>query len=239
MKYIYGPVDSRRLGLSLGISIIPHKTCNFDCLYCQLGRTATSVNIRKEYVDIEEALCELKTWLKDNAAAAEKLRYLTISGSGEPTLNIKIGQLIAEIKKITPIAVAVITNGSLLSDPQARQDLLRADLVVPSLDAAEEAAFARIDRPHPQIKLEQVIDGLAAFRKEFRGKIWLEVMLVAGVNDAPAQIKKLKEVIDKINPDKIQLNSPVRCTAEKNILPVKKEKFEKFREILGDKCEVV
>lgn len=239
MRYIYGPVNSRRLGLSLGISIIPPKTCNFDCLYCQLGRTARLSAVRQEYLKTEEVISELKLWLDNNPSEAKRLDYLTISGSGEPTLNLNIGRLIKEIKRLTAAPVAVITNGALLADPQARRDLMEADLVVPSLDAADEKAFARINRPHAGIKLEQVIEGLAQFRKDFKGKLWLEIMLVKGVNDDIRLIKKLKAAIEKIRPDRIQLNSPVRATAEKNIFPAGRKKLEKIKEILGERCEII
>lgn len=239
MKYIYGPVKSRRLGLSLGVSLTPYKICDFDCIYCQLGKTVDLTSERKEFIKIEEILTEFKSWLQNNLAEVKKLDYITISGSGEPTLNIRIGELIREIKKIAACRVAVITNASLLIDPQVRLELKSADLIVPSLDTVIPEIFQQIDRPHQNIKIGQVIDGLANLRKEFQGKIWLEVMLVRGVNDDLRQIKKLKEVVDKINPDKIQLNSPIRTTSEPGLLPVDKGKVEKIREILGEKCEII
>lgn len=239
MKYIYGPVKSRRLGFSLGITLTPYKVCSFDCVYCQLGKTTEGTTERREYVPIQEILEELKSWLQNNIQEAKGLNYITLSGSGEPALNVKIGTLIAEIKKITPAAVAVITNASLLDLPSVRQELLSADLIVPSLDAVGPKAFIRIDRPVAGIKIEGIINGLIDLRKEFRGKIWLEVMLAKGINDDLRQIKKLKEVIDKINPDKIQLNSPVRTTSEPNIFAVKSNKLKKIKEILGDRCEII
>jgi wyosine [tRNA(Phe)-imidazoG37] synthetase (radical SAM superfamily) len=239
MKYIYGPVKSRRLGLSLGVSLTPYKICDFDCIYCQLGRTRETTVARKEYIRTEEISNELKSWLQNNTEEAKSLDYITISGSGEPTLNIKIGEIIKEIKKVAACPVAVITNASLLNDIQVRQALLGADLIIPSLDAVSLEIFRQIDRPHRGIKIEDIINGLAALRKEFRGKIWLEVMIVKGVNDDLAQIRKLKDVIDKIIPDKIQINSPVRTTAEKNVFPADKRKLEKIKKILGDKCEII
>lgn len=239
MKYIYGPVKSRRLGLSLGLSLAPYKICDFDCIYCQLGKTADLTVQRQEFIKIEEVLNEFKSWLQNNPEEVQKLDYVTISGSGEPTLNIKIGELIRGVKKSASCPVAVITNASLLNDSQLRLELEAADLIVPSLDTVIPAIFQQIDRPHQNIKIDQVIDGLVSLRKEFRGKIWLEVMLVAGVNDDLRQIKKLKEVVDKINPDKIQLNSPVRSTSEPGLLPVDKSKLDKIKEILGQKCEII
>jgi wyosine [tRNA(Phe)-imidazoG37] synthetase (radical SAM superfamily) len=239
MKYIYGPVKSRRLGLSLGITLTPYKICSFDCVYCQLGETTDKTKERKEYYKIEEILEELRTWLQNNSQAAGDLNYITFSGSGEPTLNIKMGELINQIKKITTIPIAVITNASLINDPLVRQELANVDLIVPSLDTVIPEVFHKVDRPHAEIKIEDIINGLINLKKEFRGKIWLEVMLVKGINDDLRQIKKLKEIIDKINPDKIQLNSPVRSTLESNIFGVDKNKLEKIKEILGEKCEIL
>ncbi len=239
MKYIYGPVKSRRLGLSLGISLTPYKICNFDCIYCQLGVTKVKTSEKKEYLKPEEIIDELKSWLVNNTVEAGSLSYITLSGAGEPTLNIKIREVIQEIKKITSVPIAVITNACFLNDAALREALLGADLLVPSLDAVTREIFAQINRAEPNINIEDIINGLINLRKEFRGKIWLEVMLVRGINDDLRQIKKMKEVIDRINPDKIQLNSPVRTTAERDVFPVDKNKLKKIKEILGDKCEIV
>ena len=239
MKYIYGPVKSRRIGLSLGLTLTPSKACSFNCVYCQLGPTRETTLERKEYIPIQEILEELKSWLANNNQKIAELNFITLSGSGEPTLNSGLGALIREIKKITNVPVAVITNSSLLKEPDVRSQLQQADLVVPSLDAVTQSVFEKVDRPHPGIKIEEIIDALITFRKEFRGKIWLEVMLASGINDDLRQIKKLKEAIDKINPDKIQVNSPVRTTAEPGIVPVEQKKLKKIKEILGDKCEIV
>ncbi|MDD4900463.1 MAG: radical SAM protein [Candidatus Omnitrophica bacterium] len=239
MKYIYGPVNSRRLGLSLGLSLTPCKVCSFDCLYCQLGKTTQVTLEKKDYIPVEEILEELKLWFFHNPAQAKELKFITFSGSGEPTLNIDIGKLIQEIKKIAPVAVAVITNASLLSDASVRQAILGADLIVPSLDAVTTPVFLKIDRPAPGIEIETVINGLIELRKEFKKEIWLEIMLVSGVNDDIRQIRKFVEVIEKIKPDKIQLNSPVRTTSEPDVLPVDQKKLERIKELLGEKCEIV
>ncbi|MFH1202564.1 MAG: radical SAM protein [Candidatus Omnitrophota bacterium] len=239
MKYIYGPVKSRRLGLSLGVSLTPYKTCTFDCIYCQLGDTTHKTTERKEYIKIEEILNELKAWLGANNEIQKTVNYITLSGSGEPTLNVNIGEFIFQIKRIVNIPVAVITNSSFLSQASVRSQLLGADLIVPSLDAVSVSIWQKIDRPELNLKLDGIIQGLVSLRKEFKGKIWLEVMLVSGINDDIRQIKKLKEAIDMINPDKIQLNSPVRVAAESGILAVDKKKLEKIQEILGDKTEII
>lgn len=239
MRYIYGPLKSRRLGLSLGITLTPYKICNFNCVYCQLGRTRGTTSERKEYIPIQEIISELKLWLQNNTAEATSLNYITISGSGEPTLNIKIDQLIAEVKKITLIPLAIITNASLFNMPLVRKAVLEADLIAPSLDAVSPDIFERLNRPIEAIKIEDIINGLIELKKEFQGKIWLEVMVIRGVNDDLDHIRKLKDIIDKISPDKIQINSPVRTTSESNILPVDNRKLKKIKEILGDKCEII
>jgi len=239
MKYIYGPLKSRRLGLSLGISLTPYKICSFDCVYCQLGITNTLSNERKEYIAVNDVLAELKHWLQSHPQEAGNLDYITFSGTGEPTLHSKLGQLIASIKQISPVPIAVITNASLFYDPLVRQEVRDADLIVPSLDAVDEEAFLKIDRPAHGIKLKSIIEGLVALRKEFKKKMWLEVMLVNGINDDLAHIRKLKEVVAKIKPDKIQLNSPVRTPAECGVVGVNKERLQQIKEILGPSCEIV
>ncbi|MFA5356998.1 MAG: radical SAM protein [Candidatus Omnitrophota bacterium] len=239
MKYIYGPVRSRRLGLSLGISLTPHKVCTFDCVYCQIGTGVSTVSDRKEYIRAEEILEEIRLWLENNTREAAQLNYITFSGAGEPTLNSRIGGLIKGIRGLTNVPVAVITNASLLNSAQVRSELLQADLVVPSLDAVTPEIFARVNRPKKGIKVEDIINGLIAFRKEFKGKIWLEIMLVKGINDGLDSVFSLKDVIDKINPDKINLNSPVRATAQKNIAAADEERLCQIREILGDRCQIV
>ncbi len=239
MKYVYGPIQSRRLGSSLGITLTPYKVCSFNCVYCQLGRTGELTLKRKEYLSVLGIIEELNTWIKDNPLEAKKLNYITFSGSGEPSLHIGIGELIRKIKKIIPVPVAVITNASLVNIPLVRRQLQGADLIVPSLNAATQEIFEKIDRPAKGIRVRDIIDGLVKLRKEFKGKIWLEIMLVKGVNDDLTHVRKLKEAIDKINPDSVQLNSPVRATAESGVCVVDKSKLLKIKEILGDKCETV
>ncbi|MFH0917528.1 MAG: radical SAM protein [Candidatus Omnitrophota bacterium] len=239
MKYVYGPIKSRRMGLSLGLSLSLDKVCDLDCIYCQWGSVGKTVLERKEYAEADKIILELKSWLQKNPQTARELKFITLSGLGEPTLNTCIGELIDQVKNITGLKIAVITNSTLLGDLVVRQGLLKADLIVPSLDAVDLEIFKQIDRPHTGIKLNEIIDGLVALRKEFSGQIWLEVMLLAGLNDDLKHVEKLKKVIEQINPDKIQLNSPVRTTAEKHVLVVGKAKLEKIKEILGDKAEII
>ena len=239
MQHIYGPIKSRRLGLSLGLSLSLDKICDLDCIYCQWGSVGKTVFERKEYAKADRIILELKSWMKNNPQDAQELKFVTLSGLGEPTLNTCIGELIDQVKNVTGSKIAVITNSTLLGDPAVRKGLLKANLIVPSLDAVDAEIFKQIDRPHAGIRLNEIIDGLVALRKEFKGKIWLEVMLIAGMNDDLKHIEELKKVIKRINPDRIQLNSPVRSTAEKNVFGVEKTKLEKIRKILGDKAEIV
>jgi wyosine [tRNA(Phe)-imidazoG37] synthetase (radical SAM superfamily) len=239
MRYIYGPIKSRRIGLSLGISVTPFKVCSFDCVYCQLGSYADTTVERKEYIPVQEIIKELQEWLAQHPERARELTYITFSGTGEPTLHAKLGELISEIKKITKTPVAVITNASLLPAPAVRRALKGADLLVPSLDAVDQEVFEAIDRPNKAVDLEEVIEGLVALRKEFKKQIWLEVMLVKGVNDGLDHITRLHAVIERIRPDKIQLNSPVRTPAECEVLPVDEKRFAEIKAILGATCEIV
>jgi wyosine [tRNA(Phe)-imidazoG37] synthetase (radical SAM superfamily) len=233
-RYLYGPVPSRRLGLSLGVDIVPHKVCTLDCVYCQLGRTTEKTIERRDYVPIEAVLAELQDRLKEGL----KADFITISGSGEPTLHRRLGELIDGIKKLTRIPVAVITNGTLFYRRDVRADCAKADVVVPSLDAGDEAAFGKINRPHGDISIEKLVAGLCAFRKEFAGRIWLEVFLVEGLNTDIAEINKIKGLIERIGPDKVHLNTAVRPTAEPGIRRVDPKKLEAIASQIGPNCEV-
>jgi len=233
--YIFGPVPSRRLGYSLGIDSIPFKTCTLNCIYCQLGRTAQTTLLRKEYLKLEEIIKEVKIAL----SSGKTIDYLTFSGSGEPTLNSKIGEMIRKIKGFTSIPIAVITNGTLLSLKEVRDDLKFADLVIPSLDAATQKTFEKINRPFPSLRIEEIIQGMIEFRKIFPGKLYLEIMLVREINDSPQELHLLKEAIKKINPDKVQINTPVRPPAEAWIRTVEREQLEKIKELLGEKAEII
>ena len=242
-KYIFGPVPSRRLGLSLGLDIVPAKVCTLDCIYCQVGRTTQKTIERKEYVPIEAVLDELKARLKKDLradlSAVRLADYLTVSGSGEPTLNSKLGFLIDEIKKFSSIPVAVLTNGTLLYLPDVRRDCAKADVVLPSLDAGDELTFAKINRPHPDISIKKVVEGLIEFRKEYSGRIWLEVFIVDGINTGQAEIAAIKRAIEQIRPDKVQLNTAVRPTAEPGVKRVEEGRLQLIAQTLGPNCEVI
>jgi len=203
-KHLFGPVPSRRLGMSLGVDLVPHKVCTLNCIYCECGSTTELTTERNEYVDFNEIVSELDDFFFNN----EKPDYITFSGAGEPTLNIHIGKVIQHIKSnYGDIPVAVLTNGSLLSDKNVREELLQADLILPSLDAATDIALKKIDRPNKNIKVNNYIQGLIDFRKEFSGTIWLEIMILPGFNDDLENLKELEKAIHKIKPEKVQLNT--------------------------------
>lgn len=235
-RYVFGPVPSRRLGRSLGIDLVPFKTCTYDCIYCQLGRTTEQTIQRHPYVAGKRVLEELRKKLTSLSSPPD---YITFSGSGEPTLNSEIGWVIEETNKLTSIPTAVLTNGSLLHLEPVREALLGADLVIPSLDAASPLLFRSINRPHPSLRLSQVLRGLQEFRKEYPGQIWLEVMLCGEFNDDPKEIQRLREEIDKIRPDRIQLNTVVRPPAEDFACPLSLESMEKIAPFFGGHAEIL
>jgi wyosine [tRNA(Phe)-imidazoG37] synthetase (radical SAM superfamily) len=234
-KYLYGPVPSRRLGLSCGIDIVPLKVCTLNCIYCQLGKTTQTTIKRKEYMPIDAVLAELKGALSEGLRAD----YITLAGSGEPTLNSQLGELIDGIKKLTHIPVAILTNGTLLYREDVRADCSKADVVMPSLDAGDEKTFQRINRPDGFISIEKLISGLCTVRKEFSGQIWLEVFFVEGINTDAEHIAKIKKAIELINPDKVHLNTAVRPTADPDITRLSAEKLHEISSHFGSKCEVV
>jgi wyosine [tRNA(Phe)-imidazoG37] synthetase (radical SAM superfamily) len=235
-KYIFGPVPSRRLGRSLGVDLVPFKTCTFDCIYCDLGRTTHKTITRQAYVSSEEIQGELEL---NSSVLEKKPDYITLSGSGEPTLNTDIGEIVQRIKEITSIPIAILTNSSLLSSKEVRKDLSEGDVVLPSLDAITPALFEYINRSHQSLKIEEIISGLIQFRKEYRGQIWLEILFCRGVNDGNEEVEKFKGVIEKIEPDRVQLNTPVRPPAEDFVFPLTSVQLEEIRERLGDKAEII
>ncbi len=234
-SYTYGPVPSRRLGLSLGVDIVPAKICTLDCVYCQIGRTTRRSIIRQDFIDIDAVLAELAAKLK----AGLKADYITIGGSGEPTLNSRLGDLIDGIRRLTDIRVAILTNGTLLYRADVRAECAKADVVCPTLDAADAAAFEAVHRPTGGITIEKLVSGLEQFRREYSGQIWLEVFLVAGVNAETEQIEKLKGLIQHIRPDKVHLNTAVRPPAEPDVQAVPADRLDAIARQIGGNCEVI
>ncbi len=224
---IFGPVPSRRLGRSLGIDVIPPKTCSYDCLYCESGRTTCLTVERKLFVQPDQVVRDLQHYLAEHPGEAD---ILTLSSAGEPTLYAALGDLLEMIKKCFPeLPLAVLTNGSLLWDSSVRKDLRWADLVVPSLDAVTPSVFRRINRPFHGLTVDAVLDGLHAFRREFRGRFHLEILLVAQVNDQPAELTELARVINGLNPDTVELNTVARPPAFPGVAGLSPEAMEEAR----------
>jgi len=222
-KHLFGPVPSRRLGMSLGIDLIPKKVCSLNCVYCEVGKTTKLTLDRMEYVKYEQVITELKQFMSSNP----KIDYFTFSGSGEPTLNSRIGDVLTFIKKEYPtIKTAILTNGSLLYDKNLRKELLAADVILPSLDAASQAVFKKIDRPNPALKIETYIQGLIDLRKEYKGEIWLEVLFLKGYNDTKEELDLLKQAILKIQPHSIQFNTLDRPGTVDGLFPLSKNELQ-------------
>lgn len=235
MGQIFGPVPSRRLGFSLGVDTIPFKTCSLNCIYCQLGRTINKTIQRKEYIAADDILREIEEVLREG----KRIDYITFSGSGEPALNSEIRRMISRIKELTSIPLAILTNGTLLYRPRIREDLMEADLVIPSLDTVTQEIFEMVNRPHPSLKIEKVITGIDSFSQEFNGKVWLEIMVVKGINDSLEEIEKAAQVIKQMNLEKIQLNTVVRPPAEEFARPLTREYLKNIKTVLGKKCEII
>ncbi len=232
-KHVFGPVPSRRLGRSLGVDLVPMKTCPYDCIYCQLCATTDKTTARAAWVPVETVLAELR-----EALAAEP-DYVTLSGSGEPTLYADLGPLIAGIKAMTDVPVAVLTNGALLGRPEVRAALMRADLVVPSLDAGDAATWQRINRPAAGLTFEEMVAGLERFVRDFAGQVWLEVVFVAGVNDDEASADRIAALARRLGPDRVQLNTVTRPPAEPDARPVAKAHLEALAARFDPPAEVV
>jgi wyosine [tRNA(Phe)-imidazoG37] synthetase (radical SAM superfamily) len=229
MTYIFGPVPSRRLGRSLGVDLVPPKTCVFDCIYCEVGPT-THQSLERRDCHTDAIIEEVAAYL---SGAHPPLDVITLAGSGEPTLNLGIGRIIGAIKAMTPTPVAVLTNGALLHLRQVRQELAAADIVLPSLDAAFEATFQAINRPLPGYTLAQLLAGLRDFRKEYAGRLWLEALLLKGINDSEAELQELGRIIKGLAPDKIQLNTAVRPVVEAQARPLDQAEMEAAAALLA------
>jgi wyosine [tRNA(Phe)-imidazoG37] synthetase (radical SAM superfamily) len=234
-KYVFGPVPSRRLGRSLGVDLMPFKTCTYDCIYCQLGRTTRKTLQRAEYVPIGDVLSEVRRALSEGP----RPDYVTLSGSGEPTLHSRLQELISGIKSLTPVPLAVLTNGSLLSEEGVRHGPDGADVVIPSLDAGDDELFHRVNRPHGDLSFSRMVEGLLWFRRDFSKQIWLEVFLLAGVTDTAAEVEKIARLARQTRPDRIQLNTVDRPPAERSALPVPRDTLERLAGLFNPRAEVI
>ena len=234
MSHLFGPVPSRRLGRSLGVDLIPRKTCPFDCIYCEVGPTTNQTETRLDY-QADAILAELAAYLRQGPP---ELDFITLAGSGEPTLNLGLGRIIHRIKALTGVPVAVLTNGALLYLPEVRRELKNADLVLPSLDAAREETFRAINRPLTGYPLSRLLEGLEACRREYQGRLWLEVMLLKGLNDNEADLEALRQVLKLLAPDKVQLNTAVRPGVEDYARPLNLAEMDAIAGYLADGREV-
>ena len=235
MKHVFGPVPSRRLGFSLGVDLLVPKTCTMDCVYCELGPTTDRTVCRRAYVDVGEVVEELRERLAEHP----RVDYVTLSGSGEPTLHSEIGSVIDEIRSLTAAPVAVLTNGSLMTDPDVRSALFRADVVAPSLDAVSRAAFEAVNRPDPTLDPAEIVDALAAFTRAHMGEVWLEIVFVKGLNDTSSEIALLEQAVERIGPDRVQVNTVTRPPAERDAEPVGAERLLTIARRLRPDAELV
>lgn len=234
-KHVYGPVLSRRLGISLGVDLVPFKICDYDCVYCQLGRTTYQTADRSRYHNPSHILHEVKLKL----GLGEKLDYITLSGSGEPTLNHDLGIIVSGIKELTDIPVAILTNGSLLGDENVAAGCALADLVIPSLDAGNEVTFQKVNRPVDGLTFEGAVNGMESFRARYPGQLWLEVMLVSGLNTRNEEIEEIRGLAERIVPDLVQLNTVERPPVEACVAPVDEDVLYKIASLFGTKTEVI
>jgi wyosine [tRNA(Phe)-imidazoG37] synthetase (radical SAM superfamily) len=230
MSYVFGPVPSRRLGQSLGIDPIPIKTCNWNCVYCQLGRTRPLINERREYSPQEEILAEVRKAL--NLHAPGTIDWVTFVGSGETVLHSGIGKMIREVKALTEIPIAVLTNGALLYLPEVRQELSAADTVMTSLDAGSANLYRKINRALPALTYQRLLDGLIAFRQEHPCSLWIGIMLIRGLNDSQAALSDIAKAVSRIQPDRVHINLPDRPPSEQWVRPPGKKQLLQATEIL-------
>ncbi|MBA4388569.1 MAG: radical SAM protein [Verrucomicrobia bacterium] len=234
-KYLFGPVPSRRLGLSLGIDLVTPKTCSYDCLFCEVGRTTAMTVERKEYVPAGDILAEFADWHGRGGNAD----YITLAGSGEPTLHSRFGFIIKELRRMSSIKTALFTNGSMLHMPDVRRDAAFADVAKVSLSAWDDRSYGLINRPHPALGFEDVVLGIGAFRSEFKGELWLEVFVLAGVNDNERDIGRIAAITKGFHADKIHLNTVARPPADKSAVAVDGARLKKLAELFSPEAEVI
>ncbi len=234
-EFIYGPVPSRRLGRSLGVDLLVPKSCTIDCVYCQLGSHAPLKPERKRFVDPARVEAELA----ERAAAGVEAEYITFSGSGEPTLSVDLGRVLNFAKGLKIAPVCVLTNGTLLWMPEVREELSRADVVIPNLDAADEETFQLVNRPHSGLDFDRIVEGLIAFSRVFAGKLLLEIVLVNGLNDSEEHLAKLAELVGRIAPAGVWVGSVHRPPAESFARPASAERLELAQKIIGDSARII
>jgi wyosine [tRNA(Phe)-imidazoG37] synthetase (radical SAM superfamily) len=234
-KRVYGPVPSRRLGLSLGVDLVPRKTCCYDCVYCQVGKTTDLTVEPRDFYPVAEVLAEVKAALE----SGPKPDVITLAGSGDPTLYRPLGELIDGLHELSDIPVVLLCNGALLSDSQVAQAALKADVLAPSLDAGDAHTFARINRPHPSINFADMLKGLQDVCEKHPGKVRLEVMLVGGLNDSDESIQRIAGQLGPIRADSIDINTPVRPVPHGNAAPCDPERLEVAARAFGPSARII
>ena len=234
-RYLFGPVPSRRLGRSLGVDLTPFKTCSQDCVFCQLGRTANTTVSRREYVPLKEVLGELGEWLERHG----KADHITLSGSGEPTLHSRFGEVLRFVRENSSIEVVLLTNGSLFHLPEVRRGAMQANIVKVSLSAWDQASYGWVNRPHSALNFKRLMEGQKAFRDEFKGEVWIEVFLVAGMNSISSDVAKIAALADLLTPDRIHLNTAVRPPAENFVAPLSRERLATLCNLFSPPAEVI
>ncbi|MCD6224292.1 MAG: radical SAM protein [Deltaproteobacteria bacterium] len=234
-KYLFGPVPSRRFGRSLGVDLNIYKKCSLDCVFCQLGRTTEKTITRQEYVPTDMVLAELEDWLKTSG----KADYITLSGSGEPTLHSRFGEVLQFIHKNSKIPAVLLTNGTMLHLPEVRDAASLADIVKVSLSAWDQDSYELVNRPHTQARFEQLVEGQKAFRAQFKGELWIEIFLVGGMNSTPDDVRKIAALAKEISPDRIHLNTAVRPPAEDFAAALSKEHMEALTHLFQPVAEVI
>ncbi|MBN2467691.1 MAG: radical SAM protein [Deltaproteobacteria bacterium] len=234
-RYLFGPVPSRRFGRSLGVDLTPYKTCSLDCVFCQLGRTQQKTVARKEYVPTDAVVEELGHWLRRGGRAD----YITLAGSGEPSLHSRFGEVLAYIRAHSSIPAVLLTNGTMLHLSEVRDTAAQANVVKVSLSAWDQSSFGSVNRPHDSLRLDTVIRGQMAFRAEFKGALWLEVFLVPGINSLRSDLRKIAALAQQIRPDRIHLNTAVRPPAEDFVAPLSREDLESRAALFSPKAEII
>ncbi|MFC1498104.1 radical SAM protein [Verrucomicrobiota bacterium] len=234
-RCLFGPVASRRLGRSLGVDLVPHKTCSLDCLFCQAGPTTSLTVDRSEYIPVKDVIKEIESWLKHNGS----VDFITLSGSGEPTLHSRFGDILDAVHKMCSIKTALLSNGSLFYLPEVRNDACKADLVKLSLSAWDQKSFTEINHPYSDMKFFDVVDGMRKFRHEFTGELLLEIFVLFNFNATPTAMKKIAKLAESVHPDRIQLNTVVRPPAHHSAIPVLAAELEKFAPLFTPRAEVI
>lgn len=233
-NHIFGPVHSRRLGLSLGIDVIPFKTCTLNCIYCEQGQTTNLTTLRSEYVPLEDVLLELETKLKTTTPD-----HITIAGSGEPLLYSRLKELISGIKELTNIPLVLLTNGTLLHMQEIRESILNCDIVMPSIDAVTQKVFNEVNCPHKDLQLDQILNGFIQFSKEFQNKLWIEILLIKNISDSSEHLSALKDFVKQLNPNKILLNTVARPPWSKKAIPMNEQSMNNIKDYFGEQAEVI